>query len=83
MFAFFAYRAMRYQARFPLIARHALLLTMLAIIVYGASYEFHQRFVPGRTADVLDWLADSLGACAFVIVPWWKTRATHAAGTAD
>jgi VanZ family protein len=51
--------------------------------VYGASDEFHQRFVPGRTADVLDWLADSLGACAFVIVPWWKTRATHAAGTAD
>ena len=48
MFAFFAYRAMRYQARFPLIARHALLLTMLAIIVYGASDEFHLRFVPGH-----------------------------------
>jgi VanZ family protein len=29
---------------------------------YGASDEWHQSFVPGRSSDVHDWYADSLGA---------------------
>lgn len=29
---------------------------------YGATDEFHQWFVPGRSAEVADWLADALGA---------------------
>jgi VanZ family protein len=44
--------------------------TVVAIIVpalYGAVDEIHQRFVPGRSADVRDWLADAAGAvCAAV-----------------
>ena len=30
--------------------------------LYGLSDEWHQSYVPGRDADVLDWLADSIGA---------------------
>ncbi|HXH64795.1 MAG TPA: VanZ family protein [Mariprofundaceae bacterium] len=30
--------------------------------LYGAGDEWHQSFVPGRDADVFDWLADTLGA---------------------
>mgnify|MGYP003976861639 CR=1 FL=1 len=30
--------------------------------LYGASDEFHQKFVEGRYADVVDWIADTLGA---------------------
>ncbi len=30
--------------------------------LYGASDEWHQSFVAGREADILDWLADTLGA---------------------
>ena len=40
---------------------------VLAILIgsaYGASDEFHQRFVPNRTCDVMDWFADTLGASA-------------------
>jgi VanZ family protein len=29
---------------------------------FGVSDEFHQRFVPGRTSAVDDWIADTLGA---------------------
>jgi VanZ family protein len=29
--------------------------------LYGASDEFHQRFVPGRSPDVADWVADAVG----------------------
>lgn len=35
---------------------------------YGVSDEFHQRFVPGRTAALDDWAADALGAATAAIV---------------
>ena len=42
--------------------RVALLLAVVLASIYGATDEFHQSFVPGRTADVVDWVADTLGA---------------------
>lgn len=33
---------------------------------YGVSDEVHQRFVPGRTSDPADVLADALGAAAAI-----------------
>jgi VanZ family protein len=30
--------------------------------LYGVSDEIHQAFVPGRSSDVLDWMADTAGA---------------------
>ena len=33
-------------------------------LLYGASDEVHQAFVPGRNRDVHDWLADALGVAA-------------------
>ncbi len=35
---------------------------------YGLSDEIHQAFVPGRTFDILDWTANTAGACAAQIV---------------
>jgi VanZ family protein len=45
--------------------------------LYGASDEFHQWFVPGRTADVNDWIADVIGATigiALVLTAAWFVR---------
>src|SRR2546423_11710921 len=39
-----------------------LALAILLVSAYGASDEFHQQFVPYRTCDVMDWLADTIGA---------------------
>ena len=55
----------------------ALLLTS----AYGASDETHQWFVPGRQAEVLDWVADSAGgALALALSGKWTTKraADHA-----
>jgi VanZ family protein len=41
--------------------RAAFLLAALLTAAYGASDEIHQGFVPGRDADVGDWLADAVG----------------------
>lgn len=48
-----------------------LVLAMLLTSAYGASDEIHQRYVPPRTCEVWDWLADTAGgalaAAAFLI----------------
>ncbi len=35
--------------------------------LFGATDEWHQSFIPGRTADILDWAADVLGAGLAII----------------
>ena len=40
----------------------AVMLSILLCMLYGISDEIHQMFIPMRTPDVLDFLADSMGA---------------------
>ncbi len=40
-----------------------LVLAVVLTVAYGASDEFHQRFVPNRSSDVMDLVADAGGAC--------------------
>lgn len=44
--------------------RRAWMVGTVAASAYGISDEFHQSFVAGRDADVLDWVADTVGALA-------------------
>jgi VanZ family protein len=39
----------------------ACLLAVLLTSAYGATDEYHQLFVPARTADLRDWIADTTG----------------------
>jgi VanZ family protein len=48
----------------------AALWAFLAVSVYGASDEWHQSLVPGRAAEVADWIADTLGAAVAVALYW-------------
>lgn len=45
-------------------------LAIILAVIYGVSDEFHQSFVPGRTPDVLDVLADAVGAVVAVGAAW-------------
>ena len=51
-------------------------ITVSALIasLYGMSDELHQSFVPGRSAEVGDWLADSAGALIAVVLFAWLVR---------
>jgi VanZ family protein len=47
-------------------------------VLYGASDEIHQMFVPGRSPDVMDWVADAAGVLAATFV-YTRLRARRAA----
>jgi VanZ family protein len=47
---------------------HYLSITTLICILYGASDEIHQYFVPGRDSSYGDWIADILGILIMVWV---------------
>lgn len=58
-------------------------LAVLLSIVYGVTDEFHQSVTPDRTPDVMDVLADTLGALLgvatmltlrFTVGRWQRTR---------
>ena len=44
----------------------ALITALLLASAYGASDEWHQAFVPSRSSDVRDWVADTVGAAVGV-----------------
>jgi VanZ family protein len=67
-------RAFRHQERWSWLKEHSLLAALLLAVVYGALDEVHQMYVPGRSPDVYDALADSLGASLFVGWAWWSAR---------
>lgn len=56
-------------------------------MLYGASDELHQWFVPGRQADWRDVVADAVGAVAGVFLYRsflsWRARRTHAVAPAQ
>ena len=66
-------RAFLNQHRFPRWRKSHTLIALILGVLYGISDEYHQLYVPGRSADVLDVVADSLGVIAGVIIFRFKT----------
>ena len=52
--------------------------TVLLATLYGVSDEFHQSFVPNRTSDVYDVLADATGAATTAGIALATLRAASA-----
>ncbi len=59
LLGFLAWRCFRH-----LIKRIEILfiLSLVFCSVYGALDEIHQYFIPNRNADILDWVADTIGS---------------------
>jgi VanZ family protein len=71
------YRA--YRSRWPNASGWATAnASLISAALYGLTDELHQSFVPSRTADPWDWLADTLGALLGVAAYggwlWFRSR---------
>jgi len=52
-----------------------ILLTIL-VTAYGVTDEYHQSFVPGRSASIWDVLADDVGGFLAAVMLFWRDRKT-------
>jgi VanZ family protein len=48
--------------------KYSLLGAFFFTVVFGFSDEFHQMFTPGRTADIFDILADTVGGIVYSMI---------------
>jgi VanZ family protein len=60
------YRALKHQT-VELVSKMSLFLAVVVTILYGFTDEFHQLYVPGRSADMFDMAADALGGFLFIV----------------
>lgn len=44
------------------------LLAVILVSAYGATDEWHQRFTPGRSCELFDWVADTCGGLLAVVI---------------
>ena len=70
LFCAFTHRAIKFQNRYPFLARHDLVFSVLITISYGVVDEAHQIFVPSRDSNLRDLAADALGAFLYVGAVW-------------
>jgi VanZ family protein len=61
-------RAIMHQTAFPRLVNFHLYLSLAVVILYGFGDEFHQSFIPGRTADLFDATADVVGGCLYIFL---------------
>jgi VanZ family protein len=54
----------------PRITLRDLSIGLAIAVAYSASDEFHQRFVPGRSAELADLYADAIGSAIALIACW-------------
>jgi len=54
----------------PRVTLQQALVGLAIAAVYGATDEWHQSFVAGRTADIADWYSDSIGSAIALFACW-------------
>ena len=59
---------LKYQRKSYYFFNRASLIAFSICLIYGVIDEVHQMWIPGRSSEVLDWLADGFGALAGVLV---------------
>jgi VanZ family protein len=77
---FLAWRAFFFQPLFPRVREKAMTLAFVFSCLYGISDELHQLFVPGRSADVYDAIADAAGALIVITILWLRAEQKKQSG---
>ena len=56
------------------VRRHWFLLSLAIVVVNALLDEYHQSFVPSRTASIYDSFIDMSGGLSALVVSWWRRR---------
>ncbi|HWS99272.1 MAG TPA: VanZ family protein [Pyrinomonadaceae bacterium] len=74
LLAFLAARAFSSSSA-PLLRRRWFLISLLLVVVYSLSDEYHQSFVPSRGASIYDSLIDTLGGLTALLLYYaWRSK---------
>jgi len=65
---------LHYQNKFLLLKKYFLAAALIITSFYGLLDEIHQSFIPGRYNEFLDWVADSLGAIAGILLVFYVMK---------
>ncbi len=65
--AYFIMGLLAWRAFTPWLVK-PILLTIVFCSLYGLSDEWHQSIVAGRSSDVFDWIADTIGGVCSVLL---------------
>lgn len=60
-----------FQRKSEFLFKYAAVATLLISSFYGIADELHQMLIPGRSAEVLDWVADALGAILGILLVYF------------
>lgn len=60
--------------RFPGRAEKGAWLLGAFMLAFAGMDEFHQRWIPGRSVEFADWLADAAGVTASFLLGYWVNR---------
>jgi len=66
--SFLLYLTLLFQKKSIILKNYAVLFTFLAVFVYGIMDEVHQLLIPGRSCELLDFLADMFGGVVGIVV---------------
>lgn len=71
LLAILLYLTLIYQRKSRFLYEKAAIATIIICMLYGAIDEIHQLFIPGRFAEILDWVADGSGAILGVFLVYF------------
>jgi len=77
--AFLVNLMLMYQRKSKFLFERAPFATVVICLFYGVVDELHQLFIPGRSAETWDWVADALGTLTgvlivYILMNWLKYR---------
>lgn len=66
--SFLLYLTLLFQKKSIILKNYAVLFTFLVVFAYGIMDEVHQLLIPGRSCELLDFLADMFGGVVGIVV---------------
>jgi VanZ family protein len=73
VFSFLLFLAF-YHSGSGFVKKYVFLFSSTAAVIYALSDELHQKFVPGRTCEFLDFVADCLGIALVQMGIWFYLK---------